>query len=184
MPFINKHTDSFLPSNHPWDQDAQQVYNYRKEKPVEINLKALSYDQLKQMLGDMASIYNPMPDCPKKREMQHKMKLIAQEMQIRDDFKNVARKERDDPFEKQPQEETLKYKKEVYFKSPKQNDVQPEETQDPVVEEEDCDIEEVEYPGEIDYTMSQRNLNNFLIASLIVITLISIMGGKKNRKNK
>lgn len=187
MAFVNNYTDNFLPSSHPWDKAERQRYEYvPKPKNIEPDVAALSYDQLKQMITDMSSVHKTLPDCPQKQDLHNKMSLIAAELQQRDDLEDIIRKERDDPFEKQPPQETAKYKKEVYLDESNADNTPIEEPPiEPIEEDTDGDlelyIEEIDEEDEWDTSVSHRNLNNFLIASLVIITLFSIMGNKNKR---
>jgi len=191
MGFINNYTDSFLPSSHPWDKVEHQKYEYiPKPKDIQIDVAGLSYDQLSEMIGDMSAVHKTLPNCPQKSDLNHKMTLIAAELQQRDDIENIIREERDDPFEKQPIKETVKYKKEVYLNEENADNtpIEPPPIEEPIEADLDGDIdlyiEEVNEGDELGDVISHKNLNNFLIASLIIITLFSLMGNKKNRRRK
>lgn len=193
MGFINNHKDNFLPSNSPWGDDNVTVYNYKNNAPMSFDVSSMDYDNLQETFREMKDDYNSLPPCPAKNRLKSKMKVVTEELRKRNSFEEIARRDRDDNFEIPPR----RIKEDVIVPTPPINeifdnveepttpievpkvesDLSDEVLQDMLEEIEDDEVDEVKEEKIVIKQGSLSNskeMDNFLIASLIVITLIAI----------
>lgn len=167
MGFINNHNNNFLPSNHPWGDDNTAVYKMpRKRKPVkkDINPSDLGYTQLCDMITQLSSTIDRIPNSEDKLRLRAKVLKLKEEKSRRDLLEAKAASDRNDNFDKKD----LSVKEDVVITprpSPKPEKIKIE------LDYDDLDLDD--YDDEVQ-TAGFNDINNFLIASLIVITIISL----------
>ena len=176
MGFINNHKDNFLPSSHPWGDDNVTVYNRPKKRVRQVQRKMvnpsdLGYVQLCDTISQMKSALDTLPNSENKLRLRSRLMDLIEEKRKRDMIEAQAAVERDDAFDKK--EKVIK------------EDVKPSKPQQterlPLSADEVMDMFDLDDDEDEDYEIPQpqpdnnQNLNNFLIASLVVICLISVM---------
>ena len=180
MGFINNHKDAFLPNNHPWD-DTTTNYSVPSQPSQKRKLSDLSYDDLKSMLDEMSAEYKSMPMCKAKISLKAKMMAVIQEIKQRDELEEATSEERQDSFEPPIDGEgsfdTSSPGIDANFEDTIETDnfmIEDDllDEEDELFEDEDEDDEDL-LDEEEDYSPNE-DVNKFLIAALIVITLIAI----------
>ena len=164
MGFINNHKSNFLPSNHPWGDDNTAVYKMpRKKKKMkrDINPSDLGYTQLCDMITQLSLTADKLPQGEDKLRLRGKILKLKEEKSRRDILEAKAAVDRDDNFDKK----NLKVPQDVKV-TPRPSPLPQEPMFDDYDDYDDYD-DEVQTAG-------FGNINNFLIASLVVITIISL----------
>ena len=183
MGFINNYRDNFLQSNSPWGDDNVTVYNLPQKERVEPELRPedLGYDQIDELITQFNEVIPTLNERDAVR-VDKKLSKLQEEKQKRDSLEEVTRKERGDAFEFSntivkedvPEAKVVVEPKPIPPKKP----ILPS----PIVE---IDIDEELLELELEDLLQQRNAppvqvagidntDNFLIASMIIITVILI----------
>lgn len=188
MGFINNHKDNFLPSGNPWGDDNVTVYNFPNTDNISFDVSSMDFDNLRETYNEMQDSFSSLPPCPAKNRLKRKMQAVSEELKKRNAIEDIARIDRDDNFERVPR--TIK--EDVVTPIPTLEevaepvvDIPPTESttdtdeilQDILEEMEDTDTEDLQdKPIVIQKASltSGKDFDNFLIASLIIITLIAV----------
>jgi len=199
MGFINNHKDNFLPSSNPWGDDNVTMYDFPTQ--VGIDVSSMDFNQLKETFDDMRDNYESLPPCRAKQSLKQKMMSISQEIKKRNSIEEIARIDRDDNFEipkriikedviipPPPLEEVLENVAD--FPTPVSPPPSPVIQTLPVdsgidignelLEELLEEVEEMEsdslpsIPTQAGLSGKNKEFDNFLIAALVIITIIAV----------
>ena len=189
MGFINNYKDNFLPSNHPWGDDNISVYKYpkngkskNKTNKFDVNPTDLGYEQLCAMIAQLSSVVDTLPECEDKVRIRHKLQVLHEEKANRDSLEAATSKDRDDSFDTKNlivKEDVVEKVDKVVPESVKPNrniekiKLELSDIDLSVIEEED-EEEILEQPLQPQTAGLGGDVSNFLIASLIIICVISL----------
>jgi|TARA_R110001592_G_scaffold20489_15_gene83104 hypothetical protein len=178
MGFINNHKDNFLPTSHPWGDDNISTYSMPKSNRVQnngpvrsrsrsrskdINPSDLGYEQLSDMISQITLALKTLPNGEGKLRLRERLMSLRDEKSKRDELEVVASEDRDDNFDV----------KDVIVKEDVVEEKPPTSLEDTINLDEffdDLEEDEVEEPQ----PSNKPDINNFLIAALIIITFISV----------
>ena len=153
------------------------MYNRPKKRDIQVKRKMvnpsdLGYVQLCDTISQMKSALDTLPNSENKLRLRSRLMDLIEEKRKRDMLEAQAAFDRDDTFDKK--EKVIK--EDVKPSKPQQKERVPLST-DEIMDMFDLDDEDEDdnYETPQPQQSDNQNLNNFLIASLVVICLISVM---------